>query len=168
MNDERYEKLFLEIEKLLSQDKMDEALKVVDAGMLVLGRLPGLLSERAHINLLLENVEAGIADISEAIERLESEIDYYYARGRYYFKLRMFAPGAKDFTKALELCASQGKTYYENGSLFFRAECYLMLRDAAKARRDPEQLPDDYGTWTDGMRFKKQLLAELESINPQL
>lgn len=114
---------------------------------------------RAYVNGRKGDKVAAINDWTNAIKIVE-EPHYVYIRGIDFFCLGKYQEAVVDFTRVIELCDFYKSDYYRMPAYFFRADSYQRLQEYDKARSDLGHVDDEFTTWTDRLRNKKDILAD--------
>ena len=114
-------------------------------------------AKRAFVNTMRRQYSDAISDISQAISLNDAEPEYFYFRGRQYLVNEDYMEAVSDFTQTLKLCDSD---YYREPAYFMRAEAYVKLKRYDDARDDCSRVSDDFTTFTDSLRSKKDILDD--------
>jgi tetratricopeptide (TPR) repeat protein len=157
------DKLLESVGEKIEAKEYEHAVKMLDDFASRQGFNAEILRQRGHVNALCKNFNAAVVDLSRAIDLNEMEPDYFYTRGRYLVRLANYREAVKDFSRVLELCDYYKSDYYRVPAHFFRADAYLKLGQFESALEDCKYIPDDFQTWTDQLRSKRDILGEIGS-----
>lgn len=141
---ENYSEARNQLKKLTADNPQDEAL---------------IWAAHAYIHSREGDNKAALADLNKAILLFGKEPHPYYMRGIIYLQTGEYLTAVHDFSKVIELCDYHKSDYYRESAYFLRADAYVRLKEFVKAIADCAHISDDFSTWTDKLRTKKDVLA---------
>jgi tetratricopeptide (TPR) repeat protein len=118
---------------------------------------------RGYLHERTENHIAAAADLTRAIELESGEPHLFYTRGRSRFQLGDDAGAVEDFDLGLELCDRLENDHYREELHFWRAEALIRLGKIHEALQGLSRVHDDYRTWTNRLRTKRDLLKDCQT-----
>lgn len=116
-----------------------------------------------YLNELENNYIAACANLTRAIELNSMEPHLFYSRGRYQFQMGNSDAALVDFSKGLDLCDFYKNDYYREELHFWRAETLIRLGRKLEALNDLSMVGDEFTSWTDKLRTKRDLLEDCTS-----
>ena len=118
-------------------------------------------SLRAYLRARNHHYQDAIADVTHAITASPIQPSLFFDRGRYEMADGQLESAIADFSRGLKLCDEHGDNYYSETLHFFRAEALIKFGRGFAAVEDLTHVRDDFKLWTDRLRTKEDLLAEI-------
>ena len=148
------------IDKLVKGGQLKQAGILATRLILEHSSEPRAWRERAFVKRLQDRHGEAIADMTKAIALNEFRLlDDMFTRGVSWFKMRRYKDAVDDFTRTIELSVFFKTESHRIQAYFFRADCYISLNKFIEAQADCEHVPEEFKTWTDKLKSKKDILA---------
>lgn len=163
------DEMIVSIRKLIDANSLKNANQLATRLTSEYSSEPRAWRERAFVKTMQGRHTASISDMTKAIAlNAMRSLDYIFTRAISWFRLGNYKNAVDDFTQTIALGEFFKMDSHRVQAHLFRADCFVRLKKFTEAQADCLHLPDDFSTWTDSLRSKKDILKDcLESLKPK-